>query len=292
VHESVQSWDSRMAALDYSPVHRTKAVRAVEELYRATGARSPAGIRADSLERYLDSQPSAKTASNKRSQIGAYLDWCVGRKLVRTNIAKAVRTRRPRPGRGADVMRPNQLALVLRHLHREQLRAGNDRRCTAWYRALCYRFLWSTMLRVSEMHALRWSDVDLDARALRLPVDKARRADALPLAPDAVAVLAELRAGTRALPARAGAREGHVFPLTVCPHKVHKDFKAAGVDGRGVFHRLRKGAITRCIENGVPVHILAKLSRHANISVLVQSYYVPADPTLRKAQQSLRIGAA
>lgn len=292
MHKSVDIWARRMQALDYSPVHRAKAVRAVELLYRATGARSPAGITADALERYLDAQPSAKTAANKRSQVGAYLDWCVGRKLVRTNVARAVRTRRPRPGKGADILRPAQLRLVLRHLHREQLRAGTDRRCTAWYRALAYRFLWSTMLRVSEMHALRWSDVDLEARTLRLPADKARRADALPLAPGAVAVLEELRRGARALPARASARTGHVFPLTVCPHQVHRDFGAVGIDGRGVFHRLRKGGITACIEAGVPVHVLAKLSRHANVSVLVQSYYVAADPTLRKAQQALRIGAA
>ena len=281
-----------MAALDYSPVHRTKSVRAVEQLYASTRAETPAAITADALERFLDAQPSPKTAANKRSNIGAYLDWCMGRRLVRVNVARGVRTRRPRPGKGADILRPNQLRLVLRHLQREQLRAGADRRCTAWYRAILYRFLWATMLRVSEAHALRWSDLDLEARRMRLPADKARRADSLPLSDDAVAALEELRAGRRALPSRSADRAEHVFPATVCPHQVHRDFKAVGIDGRGVFHRLRKGGITQCVEAGVPVHLLAKLSRHANVSVLVQSYYVPADPSLRKAQQALRIGAA
>ena len=83
-----------------------------------------------------------------------------------------------------------------------------------------------------------------------------------------------------------------VFPVQVSHHTLHKDFEAAGIPGKGAFHRFRKGGITACVEAGVPLADLAKLSRHANVSVLVQSYYVPADPVLRKAQAALRLGAA
>jgi len=279
-HESVESWRCRMEALDYSPTHVRKCVCAVVELARAADLSEPFRVSAGMLELWLDAQPSPKTAANKRSYVGGYLDYCVAHGLVAVNVARGVRTRRPRPGKGADVIRPDEMRRVIARLQQP----NGDRRSTAAYRALAYRFLWATMIRVSELRQLTWSDVDEQGGVLRLSKDKARRADALPLSEDAIAVLQELR--------RLGLEGDRLFPVEISHHSVHKDFKAAGVSGKGAFHRLRKGAITACVEAGVSVALLAKLSRHANVSVLVQSYYVPADPTLRDAQKALRIDAA
>lgn len=275
--ESVNLWAERMAALDYTPVHRRKCVAAVLEAFSATGALSPSDLNAHAVQAWLDGQPSPKTAANKRSYLGSYLDFCMAHGLVDRNIARGVRTRRPRPGKGADVIRPEQLQRVL-----DLLRLGReDNRSTREYRSCVYRFLWATMLRVSELHALTWDEVDLEGGVLRLAQDKCRRADRIPLSDEALRVLRSLRRTSE-----------RVFPVRISHHTVHKDFKAAGLDGRGAFHRLRKGGITACVEAGVPVAVLAKLSRHANVSVLVQSYYTAADPTLRRAQAALNLSVA
>ena len=276
--KSIDLWAERMAALNYTPVHRRKCVATVLEAYTASGALEPRGLVAPAVEAWLDQQPSPKTAANKRSYLGAYLDFCMAHGLVDRNVARGIRTKRPRPGKGADVIRPEQLQAVLVHL--AGLSRG-DKRHTAVYRGQVYRFLWATMLRISELHAITWDEIDLECGVLRLAHDKARRADAIPLSEEAMGVL-------RTMP-RTSER---VFPVQISHHTVHRDFEAAGVAGRGAFHRLRKGGITACVEAGVPVAILAKLSRHANVSVLVQSYYVPADPTLRDAQRALRLGVA
>ena len=269
-----------MEALSYSPVHRAKCAQTVRALWLASGVEEPSDITGKMLEAFLDAQPSPKTAANKRSYIGSYLEWCVAHRLVAVNVARGVRPRRPRPGRGADGLRPEQLAAVLRRL---EAHGNTDGRSTALYRSSVYRFLWATMLRVSEAWALTWADVDLEAGVLTMPIEKARRAAILPLSGDAVAALR-------------AARQLHdadrVFPVQISHHTLHKDFEAAGIPGKGAFHRFRKGGITACVEAGVPLADLAKLSRHANVSVLVQSYYVPADPVLRKAQAALRLGAA
>lgn len=281
-----------MEALHYSPVHRAKCAQAVRALWLANDVSHPADITGAMLEAFLDAQPSPKTAANKRSYIGSYLEWCVAHRLVAVNVARGVRPRRPRPGRGADGLRPEQLAAVLRRL---EAHGNTDGRSTALYRSSVYRFLWATMLRVSEAWALTWADVDLEAGVLTMPIEKARRAAILPLSADAVAALRTARqlhfhAGSRQLTdPHAGSR---VFPVKISHHTLHKDFEAAGIPGKGAFHRFRKGGITACVEAGVPLADLAKLSRHANVSVLVQSYYVPADPVLRKAQAALRLGAA
>lgn len=276
--ESISLWAERMEALDYTPVHRRKCVAAVLEAFTSTGALSPREFNANGVQAWLDGQPSPKTAANKRSYLGSYLDFCMAHGLVDRNVARGVRTRRPRPGKGADVIRPAQLQRVLKHLG--ELSRG-DNRSTSEYRSLVYRFLWATMLRVSELHALTWEEIDMEAGVVRLAQDKCRRADCIPLSEEALRVL-------RKLP-RCSAL---VFPVRISHHTVHRDFAAVGVDGRGAFHRLRKGGITACVEAGVPVAVLAKLSRHANVSVLVQSYYVAADPTLRDAQAALKLSVA
>lgn len=284
-----------MEALHYSPVHRAKCAQAVRALWLANDVSHPADITGAMLEAFLDAQPSPKTAANKRSYIGSYLEWCVAHRLVSVNVARGVRPRRPRPGRGADGLRPEQLAAVLRRL---EAHGNTDGRSTALYRSSVYRFLWATMLRVSEAWALTWADVDLEAGVLTMPIEKARRAAILPLSADAVAALHRLLSVLQSQKEHGEQTEQHkcstdrVFPVQISHHTLHKDFEAAGIPGKGAFHRFRKGGITACVEAGVPLADLAKLSRHANVSVLVQSYYVPADPVLRKAQAALRLGAA
>lgn len=276
-----------MEALSYSPVHRAKCAQTVRALWLASGVEEPSDITGKMLEAFLDAQPSPKTAANKRSYIGSYLEWCVAHRLVAVNVARGVRPRRPRPGRGADGLRPEQLAAVLRRL---EAHGNTDGRSTALYRSSVYRFLWATMLRVSEAWALTWADVDLEAGVLTMPIEKARRAAILPLSGDAVAALRTMQHKCSTMQHKCST--DRVFPVQISHHTLHKDLEAAGIPGKGAFHRFRKGGITACVEAGVPLADLAKLSRHANVSVLVQSYYVPADPVLRKAQAALRLGAA
>jgi integrase len=65
------------------------------------------------------------------------------------------------------------------------------------YIRAAFRMYLLTGLRRSELLGLRWADVDLNARTLRLPTTKAGRPHTLPLSAPAVAILHDLPRGLR-----------------------------------------------------------------------------------------------
>ncbi len=130
-----------------------------------------------------------------------------------------------------------------------------------------------TGLRLGELRALRWHDVDIERAIIRLRAEatKAKRADVLPITPTAQAILRELRS-IRPDAAR-------VFPKGVpSHHTVHADLLAAGIartDDRGRkvdFHALRTTFITNLARAGVPQRQAMALARHTDPRLTANIY--------------------
>ena len=130
-----------------------------------------------------------------------------------------------------------------------------------------------TGLRLSELRALQWADVDLEAPMIRLRAEatKAKRADVLPITLTAQAMLAEWR------DSRPGS--GRVFPRGVPNHHTFRaDLEAARIprlDDRGWkvdFHALRVTFITNLQRAGVPQRIAMALARHTDPRLTAHIY--------------------
>ncbi len=154
-------------------------------------------------------------------------------------------------------------------------------------RALWYETALLTGLRVGEIRALTWGDLDLDTLTprirLRAETTKGGRADVLPIK----RTLADkLRA---ARPARADA-DGPVFATTPTRKTFRSDLKRAGIatrDDRGRTvdrHALRTTFVTWLSMSGVAPRTAQKLARHTSIDLTMKTY---TDDTLLPASAAV-----
>ena len=148
-----------------------------------------------------------------------------------------------------------------------RLLAVSDRRRPIYLLAL------HTGLRLGELRALRWEDIDLDRQLIRLRAEttKAKRADVLPLTPAAHSIL---NGYGKPCPA-----SGPVFTGGVPSHHTFKaDLKAAGInrkDERGHkvdFHALRTTFVTNLARAGVPQRQAMALARHTDPRLTANIY--------------------
>lgn len=142
-------------------------------------------------------------------------------------------------------------------------------------RALWYEAALLTGLRVGELAALRWTDVDLGSLTpcirLRAQTTKAARADTVPLRRSLAAKLKAIRP--------ASAREP-IFPGRFTPtlRTFHADCAAAGiptVDERGREldrHALRTTFVSWLSMTGTAPRTAQKLARHATIDLTMGAY--------------------
>jgi integrase len=267
----LRGWEhDAVRRLERHPRTVSHVLRAIEELTRSAGTDDLAEITTDHVLTWLTVQPSAKTACNKRTCASSVFRYMQMRGLLASNPVSSVVLPRPRAGRGADPITHAEFQRLVSVAERD----NGDRRATGPARARFYRFLWVTALRLGEGKAQAWADVLWNQGALRVTHDKSRRGDIIPV-PEWL--LKDMREWPRG-----GAR---IFAATPSHHSLRRDFEAAGINGKGGWHRFRKGAITHLAAGGVPVHVLAKLSRHRNISVLVNSYITVEWAQLSAAQR-------
>jgi integrase len=130
-----------------------------------------------------------------------------------------------------------------------------------------------TGLRLSELRALRWSDIDLAKSLIRLRAGatKSRRADVLPITPTAQAIIRDLRAACDG--------EGRVLRKGVPSHHTFRaDLKAAGIerfDTRGYkvdFHAQRVTFVTNLARAGVSQRQTMALARHTDPKLTANLY--------------------
>jgi integrase len=196
--------------------------------------------------------------------------------LIGVNPLASVTMPRATPGKGADVLTADEVRRVI-----EVARADDrDGRSSGPERARFYAFLWATALRIGEAKAQLWDDIDWRTGQMRVTKSKARREEILVLPEH---LLAQMKTWPR---------RGLCLKVleTIPSHQaVRRDFERAGISGRGIYHRFRKGAITHMAASGTPIHVLAQFSRHTNINTLYRSYVAPQATELRDALRSLAI---
>jgi integrase len=135
--------------------------------------------------------------------------------------------------------------------------------------------------RIGELLALTWRDMDLDRGTLIIRRSKTGQGRTLRLSPGTVAALERhrkllTRRGALRLPSAkvpvfpAELGDGHQMP-TVVRRRLKRHLKEAGLP-QIRFHDLRDTAATLMLEDGFPVHRVARILGHADPAMTLRRY--------------------
>ncbi|HCU77948.1 MAG TPA: site-specific integrase [Microbacterium sp.] len=260
------------------------------------------------VQRMRGAGASDSTIRTTYTVLRSVLDAAVRDRLVAENVAAKVK--RPAVTSRADGRDE------ARHLAPADVRAVLDAAAGTRYAAVL-SLIAATGIRRGEALALRWEDVDLDERTIRVRgtlsrVGKdlvvttpktARSRRELPLTPGVVKLLRSHRVGQAEEKMRAGSQwqgdRGLVFTTElgapIDPRNLFRAFVAAvkrsGVDGDGVgLHTLRHSAATGMLDAGVPLHVVSKMLGHSSVAITGDIYGHADDARQRDAVDML--GAA
>lgn len=265
--------------------YSTEEARHVRQaIVRAAAAcrwKSVADVNRDSLVKWLmqmRAQGKARaTQRNVQSRLKLWCDWLVSRGIVETNPLEGLklpRVKNSHRGPGARAFNVDEVrVMILAAEHKEK----TDGRAGKWgpNRSVLYAVLMHTGLRYSEAMRLRWSWIDWKASRLKIKEDKAGRGDTIPLHPESLEALRQLREHP-ATNARQTRRE-FVF-MKVSHHSLTSDMERAGVARRvaegqgGQWHAFRKGLVTELLRRGAKVEEVQKISRHHDVNVITKYY--------------------
>ncbi len=160
-----------------------------------------------------------------------------------------------------------------------------------------YTFTFQTALRLGEVLSLRWSDVSIKEKLIRIGsknfVTKSRKVRTVPLSDEATEML------QRRFPKIIDPCNDYVFikkdGAKYSNDFVSKSFKkavrAAGINGRVCFHSLRHAAISHALNNGAPISAVREFAGHGNIQT-TQNYLHTNLDDLRKVSQTFNHVAA
>jgi len=133
-------------------------------------------------------------------------------------------------------------------------------------------FAVETAMRLSEIVALRWDNIDLDRSIAKLPDTKNGCVRYVPLSRTAIQLLKDL-----------GGREGRVFRIT--SHAVTVAFRRAA-QRAGIanlrFHDLRHEAVSKLFEKGLNPIEVASVSGHRTMAMLQRYAHLRPDFLLEK----------
>jgi integrase len=240
-----------LARLGWSGVHQRKSAATVDEFLEhaaTSGATGAADLNAALGLAWLSSGGwTGKTGRNRASVLRAFGDWLETAAHVAHNPFAAIRLPRATPGRGAEPFTLAELRTLLRVVRQLEETVDRRRGRHGPMRSTFYAFLALTGLRFSEAARQRWEDIDLDAGAMAVTLDKSRRRDALPLCVECVGLLQRWAWWTK------GHGGGLVFPVVPCHKTLVADLERAGIArARGAWHRFRKAAIVERARRAVP----------------------------------------
>lgn len=150
--------------------------------------------------------------------------------------------------------------------------------CTAPKYRMMLTLCYGCGLRVSELLAVKVSDLDGERRLLRVEQGKGAKDRLVPISKT---LLGQLRAYWRSFRPQGWLFPGRVPGQPLCATSVQKVYtrsKAlAGVSKIGGIHALRHAYATHSLEAGMPVHRLQRLMGHRNLqSTLRYVHWVPA----------------
>lgn len=281
MRETIRGWvrDS-IERLRQDPIGAERTARIVERFLAEAGIESPEDLRAPGLARWLRDESARKAPRTVRNELAAVRQWSryleVEGVLERAPF-EALRVARCDGDDGCDAITDEQAEALIANARAE---CDHDRwtvRSNAPARLAAYCLMLDCGLRIGEVRAQRWDDVDLAARTMRITRDKSKRRDTIPLPRRVVAVLRWLRYVHRA-EGRLGDR---VIPSGPNPKKMRLDLDRVGCRGEsGRFHRLRKHAITSRAMQGWDVWRLTRWARHRDPKTTMR-YVTPRVDDLR-----------
>jgi integrase len=311
----VAAYVESLAIKGNTPKHVATVQRHLREVIAACGFRTLADIRREPVERWLagpaNQRRSARTKNQLRNAMVWLGNWLVDRERMLANPL----ARLPRFNEAVDRRRqpraltPEELELLLDAARRRPLaealkfnrgwrRGQNGAHLRpetrtkleklGYERALVYRVLVLTGLRLGELAAIQVRDVVLDDVRPHVVLDakfeKARRGATVPLRADLAADLREW-IGTR--------RDGPLFRISANQVKVFdRDLKFAGIekrDARGrvaCLHSLRHTHGTLLTKAGVAPRVVQAALRHASPEFSMKMY---VDPRLLDVGEALSV---
>ena len=306
--EQSRTFDTRGEAEAWAAVVESEAVRGVWVNTREAESTS---LR-EALDRYaIEITPSKKGAMRERQrieQLQRHHIASLALAAIHGSTLARYRDERVAAGMGANTIRLDLAVLShlftiarkewgmeglsnpVQSLRRPRLPKGRDRRLTGdeeerlktscadgppWLLPIVALAI-ETAMRRSELLAMRWQDVNLQARTVHLRDTKNGEARTVPLSTAALQVLRELPRNIQG---------GPVFTVgdSYLSHTFLECCRKAGIEGLR-FHDLRHEATSRLFEKGLSMMEVATITGHKTLQMLKRYTH------LRASELALRLG--
>lgn len=247
-------------------------------------------LRPARLMDWLGKESQAKRPRTVRNQLAAIRQW--SRFLAATEAIEdapfeSVRVARCDSDDGCDAITDEQAEALIRNARQEISAERWQVHANAGVRFVAYLMMIDLGLRISEVRSQAWSDIDLARRTMRVTRDKAKRRDLVELTPRLAAALRWLRWRQQI----SGENPERVCPSGPNAKKVRSDLDRVGCRGQsGVYHRLRKFAITSRAEDGWGVWDLVRFARHRDPKTTMR-YIKPSSEVRRSVIHGISTGA-
>ncbi len=312
---TVSGWLNSWFEVYFRPSHRESTATVYDSniktyLIPAFGRGQLQKLRVEQIQRFINEQSKDKQPATVRKMIEvlkAALKQAVINGLIAKNPADGV-TQPKMEQREVDFLEPDEQKKLMESL------PDTDN-------ARCLRFILNTGLRVSELCALRWADVDADhftvrqgavrvkafdakederktALSIAAPKSKAGKRE-IPIVPATSAILQtqrKLYAERKLAAGELWQDNGYVFSAesgaikdpTNLRRTLTAALKRAGLKHRGL-HALRHSFATNLIRAGVDVRTVGELIGHSKVSFTLQCYVHSDMGTKRKALEALQL---
>jgi integrase len=222
------------------------------------------------------------------ARLNTFFGFCVESGYQERNPCDDV-DRPPEPKKSINYVTPAQLEQLCGAIEEEALNGGPDRR---WY-ADVLRFTAGSGLRLGEVCALRWKDVDLDEGTVIVRSDEVHRTKTgeertVYISPEAQAILRGI-AGKRGTGGDTFVFQGPrldrlSYPLVSRYFREYR--REVGLSEDLTFHSLRKTYGTVLASAGVPLRTIQKMLGHSDITITARTY---ADVMSRAAREQIRV---
>lgn len=300
IGEHVEAYIDSLRARSCAPKHVLGVLRRLTLVMRECRFKALQDIKREAFEKWLGSSANARRSNRTKNTyvaaMKAFCKWCVEHDRLSTNPVARVqkldeqidRRRQPRAFtedelvRLLDAARRRPLAEAMK-FNRGWRRGQNGARLRpetitrlerlGYERALTYRVLMLTGLRLGELRSIRVCDVGADHLVLDARHEKNRRGSTIPLRADLAAELHEW-IGER--------REGPLFAVSQSLLKsFDRDLAFAGIakrDDRGrtaCLHGIRHAFATLLSRRGVAPRVAQAAMRHSSMHLTMQHYTDP-----------------
>jgi integrase len=253
-----------------------EAARALRHFGEICGPRAIADIDLAMVERFYSARldrVARATANKELRTVKAAFNRAVRRNYLRENPAQYVKPVRV-PEKALRVLSPDDVSRLL-----------NACPSITWQAFIALAV--TTGMRLGELQALRWCDVELDSltvhvRNTRDHVTKSGKVRAMAMRVEVAAMLEQLDRG--------GERVFDTADGSLRAHSVQQDFNAivkrSGIE-RCTLHDLRRTFVSQLAMAGVNQAVVQKLAGHASITTTTKHYTHIIPAALRSATERL-----